>query len=149
MTVRQFEELLGDFADDLSNLDKILIPEVNSIVNDLKRDAPVAERNGGALRDSIQGRIVGDNIEFRMNAYGIYQNYGVNGTLKNSGAKPIEDGLEGAGSTMSFGTKTIGGDLPFGLRKHIAEYGLKPKSWFSMEEITDQITEAIQNNTQP
>lgn len=149
MTVKQFEEFLGDIRDDLSNLDKILIPEVNNIVQDLKRDAPRAKKDGGALEDSIQGIISGDNVQFTMLAYGIYQNYGVDGTKKSAGAEPIKDGVTGAGYTMSFGTKTIGGDLPFKVRKKIAEFGLKPKNWFSMKDITDQLVLAIENNTQP
>ncbi len=150
MTIREFETFLGDIEDNLSNLDKVLIPEVNDIVQGLKDDAPV---NNGKLRDSIQGIITGDNVEIVMKAYGVYQNYGVNGNVKSKEeAQPIEDGVEGAGYTMQFGTaRMIHGKsgLSYGARTNIIKFGLKPKNWFSMQEITEQLVEAIQNNTQP
>jgi hypothetical protein len=140
MTVEDFEQFLGEYTDQLEDLNSSLTPLVNQMVNDLKSDAP---DNKGDLRRSIVGAVRDYQVEFGMLGYGIAQNYGVKGTKSSYGVEPIQDGIPGAGSTMSFKSKTIGGNLPYGVRKSIAEKGLKPKNWFDMDEMTQLIVDEI------
>ena len=72
--------------------------------------------------------------------YGVFQNYGVDGT-KEARATGVEKGVFGlpAGARFKFKSQTIGGSLPFPVRRSIAERGLKPKSFFSIAGIKDEV----------
>tara|TARA_R110000765_G_C18549854_1_gene562125 strand:+ start:42 stop:503 length:462 start_codon:yes stop_codon:yes gene_type:complete len=151
MTVDQFSAQLDAFGEEALDLTSILNDIARDITTQMKADLRTGQYAKGNLKNSIFATASPDKFEIEMLAYGIPQNYGVVGTANNYGAKPIQDGLQGAGKVMTFGTfKTIGGDLPFGIRKYIAEKGIKPKNFFNMDDITeevnDRILEALTNN---
>ena len=144
MTVDQFTAQLDAFGEEATDLTSILNDIASDITNQIKSDLKTGPNATGSLRNSISAHVDPDKLEIEMLAYGVPQNYGVIGTQNNYGVKPIQDGLPGAGDTMTFGThKTIGGDLPFGVRKWIAEQGIKPKDFFNMDNITEVVTERV------
>ena len=80
-----------------------------------------APRDTGRLRNSISYSITEtrDGLQIRIGylAYGVFQDLSVNGTKVNRG------------SPFQFRSQTIGGTLPFAVRKSIAEKGLRAKNW--------------------
>ena len=77
MTVEEFERSLQDFGEGLSNIQPILLNIGGRIVDEIKAGAPV---DSGALRNSIKAVIEDDSLTIAMLYYGIFQNYGVDGT---------------------------------------------------------------------
>lgn len=144
MTVDQFEDFLNEVVQNVEQLDNNLVPLINQMVQELKNRAPV---DNGDLKSSIRATVVDNAVTFSFLDYGLYQNFGVAGTKQNQGAKPISQGLQGAGKIMKFGSQTIGGKLPFGVRKAIAEKGLKPQDWFDFEDMQQRIITEIERLT--
>ena len=107
----------------------------NYIVSVLRRKAP---KDTGRLRNSIGYSITesGNSYQIRLGylIYGVFQDLGVNGTRVNRG------------SPFSFRSQTVGGNLPFAVRKSIAEKGLRAKNWTQLNpQEEEQINEKIQD----
>ena len=107
----------------------------NYIVSVLRQKAP---KDTGRLRNSIGYSITqsGDSYGLRIGYlyYGVFQDLGVNGTKVNRG------------SPFSFRSRTVGGDLPFAVRKSIAEKGLRAKNWTQLSDAEeDQMNKKIQD----
>jgi len=107
----------------------------NYIVSVLRQKAP---KDTGRLRNSIGYSITesGNSYQIRIGylIYGVFQDLGVNGTKVNRG------------SPFQFRSKTIGGRLPFAVRKSIAEKGLRAKNWTQLTpQEEERINEKIQD----
>ena len=93
----------------------------NYIVSVFRLKAP---KDTGRLRNSISYSITEtrDGLQIRIGylAYGVFQDLGVNGTKVNRG------------SPFQFRSQTVGGNLPFAVRKSIAEKGLIAKNWTAL-----------------
>jgi hypothetical protein len=129
MTEQDFIRELEGLGEDLSNLDNLLLELAGQIVNETKAGAPV---DTGALRNSIQARIENGSVLVEMLYYGMFQNYGVNGTETQFGL-PVPDGV-GLRPTSE----------PFYKFKE-RRFGIVPQTFFNIDAISDRITEAIAN----
>tara|TARA_R110000803_G_C11708379_1_gene286532 strand:+ start:67 stop:468 length:402 start_codon:yes stop_codon:yes gene_type:complete len=126
MTVDQLVADLSTLGQELSDPQSILTEIAEPIVAEMKRTAPV---DTGALRNSIGYQINGNDIEFTMLYYGMFQNYGVKGTEDNRGL-PVPFGLlpPRTGDRYSF-TKR--------------RFGLRPQTFFNYDTIINTITDGI------
>ena len=70
--------------------------------------------------------------------YGIYQDSGIDGTQKQ-----VPRAARSLYPPGKFKSETIGGTLPFGLRKHIADNGLTPQPF--MQDAVDLVTPEFAN----
>lgn len=145
MTVEQFEAQLGNLGENLDNIQTILTEIGGRIVDDMKANAPA---DSGDLRNSIQARITDSTLQVEMLAYGVFQNYGVDGTNRSVANSVPQFGIEpqpAAGSKFGFsGDYTmIGGDLPFGVRKKIYQLGIRPQPFFNIDDMSELITEYV------
>jgi hypothetical protein len=100
------------------------LKSIGDLILDIYRDkVPVKT---GALRRSLSYRILVNGGVYSLSLgylfYGTFQDLGVNGTLRNRN------------SPYSFNSTTIGGTLPFAVRKSIAEQGLRAKNWTELNE---------------
>lgn len=150
MTLDQFETNLRRFGEQIEGLDARLQEWFTEKVDEIRRLAPVSDENGGALRSSV--KLTGDRFhyELTMLSYGVFQNYGVLGV--NSSRQPTfvpEAGLsiEGFGiaqEKFQFGTNNFwNGGPPWG-----AYYtGIRAQSFFSISDITNELTQFIADNT--
>ena len=77
MTLNEFEQQLEGFGQSLTDISAILLQIAGPIVDDIKSAAPFKD---GYLKDSIQARVQGDSLFIEMLYYGMFQNFGVNGT---------------------------------------------------------------------
>jgi hypothetical protein len=135
-TVDEFIAQLEEFGQRAVDLSDILSQVGSEITTKIKADAP---SDTGALKSSISFEVNQDSLTLEMLNYGVFQNYGVDGT-KESRAKNIEPGWFGINETrFKFKSMTIGGSLPYPVRKSIVERGLKPKSFFSVADITQEV----------
>ena len=146
MTVDEFDRLLEGFGEQLSNLNNDLLEIGGRIVNEMKSAAP---SHTGALRNSIQAVVEDNSLTLEMLAYGVFQNYGVDG-MSRQVADPVPSfGVIQPRTGNRFGFsgdyEMIGGDLPIGARKKIYQLGLKPQRWFNLELLSDQVEIEIAN----
>lgn len=142
-----FLHALENFGEDLSNLDNTLLAIAGRVVQDLKAAAP---SDSGALKNSIQAVVQDNSIQIEMLAYGIFQNYGVDGMNQAVASGVPEFGIAPqprAGRKFGFSGdyEMIGGTLPFAVRKSIYERGLRPQNWFDLDTIAERITNEIAN----
>lgn len=152
MTVEQFEQQLEGYGQRLSDFDGLLQAEFSRLVDEIRALAPVSTGpTSGDLRSSI--KLTGDrfNFQIQMLGYGVFQNYGVLGT--KSSRIPVN--VPEAGLTLGnvnvdrerfqFGT----GNFDNGGRPWGAYYsGIKAQSFFSITELTQELTQFIQDNTE-
>jgi len=147
MTVEQFEQQLDQWGDQIRGLDANLQQWFSQKVTEIRALTPV---DTGALRSSI--KLTGDRFgyEISMNYYGVFQNYGVKGF--RSSRTPVntpEAGLTIGGvrveqQPFQFGT----GNFDRGGRPWGAYYtGIRARSFFSVTDITNELTEFIQEQT--
>lgn len=139
-SIEDFENQLEGFGQSLTNLDDILLNVSGQIVAQIKSNAPVDQGN---LKNSIQAVIIDNQIQIQMLAYGLFQNYGVDG-MQQRVADPVPFGIEPRPTTgdrfgFSGNYEMIGGDLPIPARKSIYAYGIKPQRFFNLETITNYI----------
>ena len=148
MTLQEFERQLGQYGQEVGNLDQGLQQLFSELVTEIRAAAPVAT---GQLMNSI--KLTGDRFHFeiKMNYYGVFQNYGVRGTTSSR----IPVNVPEAG--LSFGAIAIEqerfqfgtGNFDRGGRPWGAYYsGIRARSFFSITDITNELTEFIQDNTQ-
>ena len=142
MTVDEMNARLSQFGQQATDLTDILTQIGSEITGQIKRNAPV---DTGALKASISFQVGMNSLELEMLNYGIFQNYGVEGTENDPGAISTPDGIFGvaAGYKFQFKSQTIGGSLPFPVRRSIAQRGLKPKQFFNLRDITDEVVERL------
>ena len=142
MTVDEMNARLSQFGQQATDLSDILATIGSDITAQVKRAAPV---KSGDLQRSISFSVTMNTLEMEMLNYGVYQNYGVIGTENDPGAISTPDGIFGVAANYRFRFKsqTIGGSLPFQVRKSIAQKGLKPKQFFNLRDITDEVTERL------
>ena len=133
---------LSQFGQQATDLSDILATIGSDITGQIKRAAPV---DTGALKASISFNVSPNSLQLEMLNYGIFQNYGVKGTENDPGAISTPDGIFGvaAGYKFQFKSQTIGGSLPFPVRRSIAQRGLKPKQFFNLRDITDEVVERL------
>lgn len=131
MTVEEFESFLGEYTDQLEDLDGSLTPLVNQMVNDLISNAP---RDTGDLKRSIVGGVRDNEVEFGWLYYGSYQNYGVSGTKDGLGEAVNEavSPFPRSSNTYSFKTR---------------RFGLKAQNWFDVDDMTRLITRELERIT--
>lgn len=145
MTLDEFEQNIDNIGKQLVNLTPILTDIGQQMTNELRMSAASTFPNStGRLAGSVSLEVQPNEFSVTMLDYGAYQNYGVRGTKNTTTQKDVEEGLPGAGREYQFGSITIGGDLPFGVRKSIAERGLNAKDWFSVADLTDEVTSRLQ-----
>lgn len=131
MTVDDFIADLTALGEELSRPQEILTELGTDIVESMRRQAPV---DTGALRNSINYFINGNQLEFTMLYYGFFQNYGVNGT-EQSTANPVP----------AFGVLEPTSPPYYAFRKR--RFGLRPQTFFNMDTITEQIANTIAEQT--
>jgi hypothetical protein len=106
------------------------LKSIGDLILDIYRDKVPVDK--GNLRRSLSYRILLNSGAYQLQLgylfYGAFQDLGVNGTKVNRG------------SPFQFRSTTIGGSLPFAVRKSIAEQGLRAKNW---TELNDQDREQI------
>lgn len=147
MTVEEFTQRLEGLGQRATDLSDILTQIGTEITTAVRANAP---EDTGALKRSIQFSVTPDSLSLEMLNYGVFQNYGVDGT-KTASAKEIEPGIFGiTQKRFKFKSLTIGGSLPFPVRRSIAERGLKPKSFFSIADLKEEVATRIEEEiTQP
>lgn len=131
MTIEEMMANLDQFGESLNDLQPELESLMADIVGDMRRSAPVAQVNGGALRNSIRGEATSNSMTIFMNDYGMFQNYGVGPSPKNGTVKKVEFGISPRPSSEPF--------YMFKKRK----FGLRARDWFSLEDIKDQFAEEL------
>lgn len=130
MTVDQFEQALGDFGQNISRLDDVLLAAGGRLVEQIKANAPV---DTGALKNSIQAIVQDNTLTIGMLVYGMFQNYGVNGTDDNI-ANMVQDGVLPRPSSGDY--------YQFGVRKT----GLTPQNFFNVDAMAEALAEAVAEN---
>lgn len=138
-TVDEFIAQLEEFGQRAVDLSDILSQVGSEITTKIKADAP---DDTGALKSSISFEVNQDSLTLEMLNYGVFQNYGVGGTKSSPVTlKRVEGGIFGipAGTRFRFKSLTIGGSLPYPVRKSIVERGLQAKSFFSIADITQEV----------
>ena len=134
---------------DFQNIENVM-EQASKLYADAIRNSAIEERlfKSGQLARSIQGETYSRQgkigIQVSMEDYGIYQDSGING-IKQQVPKRGESFYPPG----QFRSKTIGGNLPFAVRKSIAEKGLKPRPFIvkGLTQVTEnflvpQLTEA-------
>lgn len=139
MTVDEMNARLSQFGQQATDLRDILSVIGSDITAQIKRNAPV---DTGALKASISFSVTQNSLQMEMLNYGVFQNYGVIGTENDPGAISTPDGIFGVAANYKFRFKsqTIGGSLPFPVRGSIAKKGLKPKQFFNLKQIAEEVT---------
>lgn len=127
MTVNEFEQQLSNFGQSLEDISSILLQIAGPIVDDIKSAAPV---DTGALKQSVQARVQGDSLFIEMLYYGMFQNFGVNGT---------EDRIA---DEVAFGVSPRPLTEPFYAFKQ-RRFGLQPKRFFDADLLTEIVADSV------
>jgi len=127
MTVNEFEQQLGGFGESLQDITAILLQVAGPIVDDIKSRAPV---DTGALKQSVQARVQGDSLFIEMIYYGMFQNFGVNGT---------EDRIA---NEVPFGVSERPTSEPFYAFKQ-RRFGLPARGFFDVDLITEIVADGV------
>ena len=127
MTVEEFEQQLGNFGQSLEDISAILLNIAGPIVDDIKSQAPV---DTGALKQSVQARVQGDSLFIEMLYYGMFQNFGVNGT---------EDRIA---DEVPFGVSERPTSEPFYAFKQ-RRFGLPARRFFDVDLITELVADRV------
>ena len=149
MTISEFEARLGAWGESIQELQPTLENVAALIEAEIKSayTSSGLKRNTNALYNSIDVEAINEaTISFSILNYGLYQNYGVFGTNNKSTVDPVKDGFGtiSRGTTFKFSKETIGGSLPFGVRKSIAEKGLNAKRFFDVADISTRFAVEMQ-----
>ena len=138
-TVDEFIAQLEEFGQRAVDLSDILSQVGSEITTKIKADAP---SDTGALKSSISFEVNQDSLTLEMLNYGVFQNYGVGGTKSSPVTlKRVEGCIFGipAGTRFRFKSLTIGGSLPYPVRRSIVERGLQAKSFFNIQDISQEV----------
>ena len=135
MTVADFIDDLTALGEELQDPQGLLAEFGNGVVEDMRANVPV---DTGALRNSINYIINGNQLEFSMLIYGLYQNYGVFPNYNpTSYHKPFTNRFGGIASPEGnpFGVPALG-------YQH-RQFGLPRRKFFDWTEITQQLSDNI------
>ena len=133
---------------EITNIRKVL-KQLSQFLQDNLKDGVINQGlfKTGKLANSVKVVYNDDakepNFSLTMENYGFYQDSGVSGTVRKFGANP-----ESLFSPGQFKSKTIGGSLPFAVRKSIAEKGFRPRPFIipavnrSIANYSDKLLEA-------
>ena len=127
MTVNEFEQQLGNFGQNLEDITAILLQVAGPIVDDIKSRAPV---DTGALKQSVQARVQGDSLFIEMLYYGMFQNFGVNGTDDRVAVE------------VPFGVSERPTSEPFYAFKQ-RRFGLPSRGFFDVDLITQIVADGV------
>ena len=127
MTVNEFEQQLGNFGQNLEDITAILLQVAGPIVDDIKSQAPV---DTGALKQSVQARVQGDSLFIEMLYYGMFQNFGVNGTDDRVAVE------------VPFGVSERPTSEPFYAFKQ-RRFGLPSRGFFDVDLITQIVADGV------
>ena len=127
MTLNEFEQQLEGFGQSLTDISAILLQIAGPIVDDIKSAAPFKD---GYLKDSIQARVQGDSLFIEMLYYGMFQNFGVNGT---------EDRIA---DEIPFGVSERPLSEPFYAFKQ-RRFGLPARGFFDVDLITEIVADGV------
>ncbi len=150
LSVEEFERRLRAATDAMTDLNPILTRIGGELVNEIKSAAP---SDTGKLKNSIKAVIENDSLAIEMLYYGIFQNYGVDGTEAAPATEVPEYGVmqPEEGNRFAFGLPTpnkgrmISGEsgLNFGARETIYRMGLKPQPFFDVDDIAQRVATGI------
>jgi|TARA_R110000737_G_scaffold18211_4_gene36186 hypothetical protein len=141
-TVDEFIAQLEEFGQRAVDLSDILSQVGSEITTQIKNNLRTGPDATGALKSSISFEVNQDSLTLEMLNYGVFQNYGVGGTKSSPATlKPVEGGIFGipAGTRFRFKSLTIGGSLPYPVRRSIVERGLQAKSFFNIQDISQEV----------
>ena len=147
-SVDEFIGELQEFGRRATDLSDILTGIGQEITADLKAKAPKGKT--GNLTASISFQVTQDSLALEMLDYGVFQNYGVNGTDENANTEATETDFVGSfgtipkGHTFQFKKQTIGGSLPFPVRRSIAERGLNRQKFFDVNDLIAEVALRIE-----
>jgi len=130
MTLQEFERQLGAIGEQLEETPAALVQLGEQIVSRMKLAVPV---DTGALRSSIRYAVTGTELQFSMLEYGAFQNFGVKGT-GGPFVRPVPLGVEPQPANPPF----------YAFRTR--EFGLRPQPFYDVDQITDELMEALVNN---
>lgn len=151
MNYNEFLISLRQFGDNLRNIDNELLEIGGLLVQALKSNAPY---DTGELKNSIQAVVEDNTLKIEMLAYGVFQNYGVDGTKQRRGDRvPFNISPKPRnGNTYAFGINEDvtmisgrGNNFSYGVRTSIYQKGLAPKHWFDLDTLSEQIIIEIEN----
>ena len=133
-TPAEFAALLGRFGESLNDLQPELQDLASQIVDDLR--AGIRSQgliDTGALIGSVRAQATSNTLEISMLDYGMYNNYGVNGTsgVKNGIVRRVEFGVAPpprSGEFYSFRSR---------------EFGIRSRQFFTMENLNAQLADEI------
>jgi hypothetical protein len=123
MTVEQFESALGQFGQQLNNLDAHLLTIGGELVAQLKAIAP---EDTGALKSSLQAVVDQNQLKIQMLYYGMFQNYGVSGTEDSLGIA-VPEGIDPkptSGEKYTFKTR---------------QFGIPAQHFFNLQQLEQQV----------
>ena len=147
-SVDEFIGELQEFGRRATDLSDILTGIGQEITTDLKAKAPRGET--GNLKSSISFQVTQDSLALEMLDYGVFQNYGVNGTKETADTKATEATFTGSfgvipkGHIFKFKKQTINGSLPFPVRRSIAERGLNRQKFFDVNDLIAEVALRIE-----
>ena len=149
MTLDQFEEQLATTEQRLMNLTPVLTEIGNTMTAQLRQAAPESDgENAGGLKRSISLTVQPQTFGVTMNAYGVFQNYGVIGYKNGERAKEPRTGQQKPDEIFPEGSGR-GGRYKFGVKKPSKGWGAyytginKNIGWFSVEDLTDEVTDRL------
>jgi len=152
-TPEQIEREITDLGVDLpQDLGAAINSAANEVVERLKASAPL---DTGSLKESIRAEFNTQDftLGISMLDYGYFQNFGVVGTENQTTQFGVPDNVSKvlpprSGATYSYDSsnKTIGGDLPFGVKVSIHQRGLNAKQFLDLESFVDRVANIVNEN---
>lgn len=129
MTLEEFAQQLDGIGQQIEDTPNTLVMLGERIVNSMKMRVPV---DTGALRNSLRYAVSGDELSFSMLDYGQFQNYGVRGA-NGPFTNPVPFGVEPQPSNPPY----------YSFKER--SFGLRPQPFYDLDEITEQLLEALAN----
>ena len=149
MTLDQFQHQLDNTEQRLMNLTPVLTQIGNEMTAQLVTNAPESDgENAGGLKRSISLTVQPQSFGVIMNAYGVFQNYGVIGYKDGERAKEPRTGQKVPDEIFPKG-RGDGGRYKFGAKQPSKGWGAyytginKNIGWFSVEDLTKEVTERL------
>ena len=129
MTLEEFSRQLEGIGQQIEGTPNTLVQLGERIVNSMKMRVPV---DTGALRASLRYAVQGDELSFSMLEYGQFQNYGVRGQT-GPFTNPVPRGVEPQPSNPPY----------YSFKERV--FGLRPQPFYDLDEIQEQLLEALAN----
>lgn len=134
---------MSDISNDIqSAYNDLLLEAANELVTYLKGEAP---EKTGALKNSIQATVNGNDIEVSYLRYGVYQDFGVKGWDNKNGpnASPFQFKYRNDGDTNKRPGPIGGSYGTYAGRVAIRKYGLEAKYWASNPDGSAQVPDSV------